>query len=106
MLSVGAVLCKVAQFPTVKTGIIGGMRLVGIGGSSLEVLVSSPAPPLVSSPVPIRIRPAEVHGYWLVIHARWGVGCVILWTLPGIVQVVSPIEKRVSGLVIGWSQRV
>ena len=94
-----------AYFSAIKTVIIGGTRLVGVYGSSLKVLVSSFAPSLVSSLVPICIGLAEIHGHRLVIHARWGVGCVILQILPDVIRIVSSIEEGVS-LVVLWSQGV
>jgi hypothetical protein len=103
---VGAVMCEVVYFSAVETGIIGGTRLIGIHGSSLEVLISSSAPSLVSSSAPVRVGSAKVHGYWLVIHARWGVGRVILWGLLGVVWVVSFVEEGVSLLVVLWFQGI
>ena len=106
LLLIGAVTREMANFSTVETGITGGTRLVGVHGSSLEVLVSSSASSLVASSTPVRIGPAEVHGYWLVVHAGWGVRRVILWVLLGIIRVVSPVEEWVSLLVGLWSQGV
>ena len=97
---VGTVTREMTYFSTVEAGIIGGMRLVGIRGSSLEVLVSSSAPFLVSLPTPVRIGLAEIYDHWLVVHARWGVGCVILRVLFGIIWIVSSIEERVPLLVV------
>ena len=97
---VGTVACEMAYFPAVETGIIGGTRLVRIRGSSLEVLVSSSASSSISLSPPVCIGSAEIHSYRLVIHARWGIGCVVLWGLSGVVQVVSPVEEGVSLLVI------
>ena len=70
---VRTVMREVADFSTIEAGIIGGTRLVGVRSSSLEVLVSSSASSLVASSTPVRVGPAEVHGYWLVVHAGWGV---------------------------------
>jgi hypothetical protein len=91
-----------ANFSAVETGIIGGTRLVGVRSSSLEVLVSSSASSLVASSTPVRVGSAEVHGYWLVVHAGRGVRCIKLWGLPGIVRVVSSVEEWVSLLVVLW----
>jgi hypothetical protein len=103
---VGAVTCEVAYFSAVETGIIGGIGLVGIRGSFLEVLVSSSASFLVSLSTPIRIGSAKIHGCWLVIHTRWGIGHVILWGLSGVVRVVSSVKERVSLLIVLWSQGI
>ena len=97
---VGTVTHEMTYFSTVEAGIIGGIRLVGICGSFLKVLVSSSAPFLVSSPTPVRIGLAEIYDHWLVVHARWGVGCVILQVLSGIIWIVSSIEERVPLLVV------
>ena len=97
---VGAIAHEMAYFSTVETGIIGGTRLIDVCCSPLEVLVSSSASPLVAPPAPICIRPAEVHCYWLVVHAGWGVRGVILRGLFRIIRVVSSIEEWVSLLVV------
>ena len=106
LLLVRAVTREVTQFSTVKTGIIGGTRLIDICSSSLEVLVPSSAPFLIASPAPVCIGPAKVHCYWLIIHAGWGVRRVVLWGLFGIIRVISPIKEWVSLLVGLWSQGV
>ena len=103
---VGTVAREVAHFSTVETGIIGGAGLVDIGGSSLEVLVSSSTSSLVAPPPPVCVGPAKVHCYWLIVHAGQGVGCIILWSLFGVIRVVSPVEEWVSLLVGLWSQGV
>ena len=96
---VGTVTCEVTHFSTVETGIIGGTRLIGIGGSSLEVLVPSSAPSLVASSMPVCIGPTKVHGHWLVVHARRSVRCVILRGLLGVVGISPSVEERVLLLV-------
>ena len=106
MFLVGTVTREMAHFSTVKAGIIGGTGLVDIGGSPLEVLVSSSTSSLVAFPTPVCIGPAEVHCYWLVVHAGWGVGRIVLWGLFGVVGIVSPVEEWVSLLVGWWSQGI
>ena len=59
-----------AYFSTIEAGIIGGLRLVGVGGSSLEILVFSFSPFLVFLSAPIDIQLTKVHSHWLVVHAR------------------------------------
>ena len=59
-----------AYFSAIEAGIIGGLRLVGIGGSSLEILVFFFFPFLVFLSVPIGIQLTKVHSHWLIVHAR------------------------------------
>jgi hypothetical protein len=101
---VGAVAGEVAYFSAIETGIIGGTRLVGICGSSLEVLVSSSASSLISPSAPVGIGSAEVHCYWLVVHTGWCIGGVILWgLLSSVIGVIAPVEEGVSLLVVWLS---
>jgi hypothetical protein len=101
---VGTVAGEVTYFSTIETSIIGGTRLVGVRGSSLEVLVSSSASSLISSSAPVGVGSAEVHCYWLVVHTRWRIGGVILWgLLSSVVGVIAPVEKGVSSLIVWLS---
>ena len=103
LLLVRAVAREVTHFSTIETGIIGGMRLVNVCSSFLEVLVSSSASSLVAPSVPVRVGPTKVHCYWLVVHAGWGIQRVVLWGLFGVIRIVSPVEEWVSLLVGLWS---
>ena len=96
---VEAVSCEVTQFSAVETGIIDGTRLVGVGGSPLEVLVPPSAPSLVASSTPVCVGPTKVHGHWLVVHARRSVRCIILRGLLGVVGIIPSVEERVPLLV-------
>ena len=106
LLLVGAVSREMAHFSAVETSIIGGARLIGIGGPSLEVLISSSTSSLVASSVPVCIGLAKVHWYWLIVHTGWGVRCVVLWGLFGVVGVISPVEEWVPLLIGLWSQGI
>jgi hypothetical protein len=98
---VGAVTCEVTNFSTVEAGIIGGTRLVGVCGSSLEVLISFSTSSLVSSSALVGVGSAEIHCYWLIVHARWCIGGVVLrGLLSTVVGIVAPVEKGVLLLVV------
>ena len=100
----GAVSCIVPFFPTVETLCLGRVsiswcRYVSSGWWSSSL---SPIPISLSPPVVGGMAPAEVHGYWDVIHGwRCIGGVVILWVIPLLVVALPVIlEEGSSGLAV------
>ena len=101
-LLLGAVAHIVSLFSTVKASCGVSISWCGYISSGWWSSPLSPVPISSASPVVWGSAPAEVHGYWDIVH---GWGCigrvVILWVVPLLV-VALPIvlKKGSSGLTI------
>ena len=97
-----AVACVVPFFSTVKVccGVsISWGRYISSGwwSSSLSPVSISSSPPIIGG-----MTPAEVHGYWDIVHGwRCIGGVVILWAAPLLVVALPVVlEEGSSGLVV------